>query len=231
VLLVASMALLSMLQGWTRSHAALWPATPAVWAFWALVIAAAAGGAVVAGHGSGLVLLSYLVLWRAGRSLQDASPILAAVAAGVAAACLVELGSLIVDGPRPAWLLPATASLAVFGALARRRAAAVGGGLGRVKAPQRLSQAQDLLLVLMFGTAAAGQFALLSDPVRVNATGYAMALLPYPFLLVGLVGCIQPAFGRSGATRLPSLADRTVILAALGWIAAALAPSLPVLLH
>lgn len=230
--LALSMALLLVLQLLLRWLADTRPLRPAAGALLAFLVATLAGAAAIMGQGAVLLVLIALVLACASRSLADNEPVLAAVAAGVAAACLIELGSLLVDVPRLSWLQPAMGALAAFGMLAHHRAQRHGRDPGQVKLPRGLDRLRDLLLVLMFGTVAASQFALLGDPARVHAVGYAVALLPCPCLLIGLVRCIQLAFTvPGGSARLPFFGDPILVMAALGWIAAASVGFVPVLSH
>jgi hypothetical protein len=221
--LLALFALLDALAAWTlaaKGHEAA--ARQIAVALGSLAAAAALAGLL--GRGLPVLALSFFALAAGGRLWAGRSILMTMVLAGAAAACRVDAGALMVGTSNSDGLLLAAAATAVFVTMAQaRRAAAVAGAPGRATAPTRQVQARDLLLVLLLAGCVAANLAALGGSARLHALGAMPAFLPVPFLLLGLLGCVQLAWTRAPrAPRRLTLAEPVLAAATMGWAACAL---------
>lgn len=191
--------------------------------------AAAAGLGAALGEGLPLLALLFLCLHLCSGFWSVRAPVLAALLTATAAACGVEIGTVAIGAVGVPWLPLAAASLAAAAVLARARIGADAGVHGEVRSPRRQDQARDLLLALLVGVCALANLALLVEPAQIRPHGLTIALLPFPFLLLGLLRASQLAFlPRNRWSTLPSFSDPAIAVAVTGWAASLLlGPLLP----
>lgn len=183
----------------------------------ALLVAAAAGTAMVLDNGTPVLAVLFVAVRACGRHWAGRSTMVGAAMTVVAAACCVDMGALATGAASGGWLIPAAASLTAVLALAAPAPLRGAGPLapGRVVRPSVGGRARECLLVLLLAACVAIHLALLGADARLRVLGSGAAFLAMPFLLLGLGRCLQLAWSR----RAPSLRDPVLALAVLGWTA------------
>lgn len=234
-LTLAAMALLTLLAGiagWWTEAGRLSLGQRRSWPLGILPLAAgaaAAGLGAALGDGLPLLALLFLCLQLCSGFWSVRAPVLAALLTAAAAACGVEIGTVAIGAVGVPWLPLAAASLAAAAVLARARIRADAGVHGEVRSTRHQDQARDLLLGLLLGVCALANLALLVEPAQIRPHGLSIALLPFPFLLLGLLRASQLAFlPRHRRSTLPSFSDPVIAVAVAGWAATLLlGPLLP----
>jgi hypothetical protein len=234
-LTMAAMALMVLLAGIARFWTEVERLPSTRRQSWSVGILPLAAGAAAAGLGMGLgqglplLALLFLGLQLCGRFWSVRAPVLTALLAAAAAACGVEIATVAIGAVSVPWLPLAAASLAAVAVLARARIRADAGLPGEVRSPRRQDQARDLLLGLLVAVCALANLALLVDPAQIRPHGLIVALLPFPFLLLGLLRTSHLAFlPRHRRSSRPSLSDPVITVAVTGWTATLLlGPLLP----